>query len=178
MKSKMTKLGLAAGITLYAASVLASGNPTASGHGNLRISDYDNELRTFSFTAVQHKDGSVTGEAQLVNRFQDRHLHLTLNCMVITPEAIPGLLPVVNIAVISGTIDSDNTGVYTGWTGIFVVADAGEGVNVDAWLGGDWITLVQLYDPSLGYNANTFAWDSSEFWSWNPIEAGNIQVKP
>ncbi len=174
MKSIVNKLSLAAGITLCAASALALGNPTATGHGNTTTAL--GELRTFSFTAVQHQDGSVTGEAQLVNREQGRRLHLRLNGMVITPDVFPDLLPVVNIAVISGTIDSDNTGVYTGWTGLFAVGDAGEGVNVSAALGGDWITLVQLYEPSLGYDAQTFAW--YEFWSWGPIEAGNIQVAP
>jgi hypothetical protein len=170
MKSIMTKLGLAAGITLCAASVLASGNPTASGHGNLRISDYDYELRTFSFTAVQHKDGSVTGEAQLVNRFQDRHLHITINCMVITP--LPDLGPGVNAAVVSGTVDVDSLGVWTGWDAVFAVVDTGEGKNV--LYGGDYISLVYLFDPTTSPVIDYNWYD----YGYYLIDAGNIQVLP
>ncbi len=42
------------------AEVTTDGNPSASGQGSLTVGG---ELRTFSFTAVQHQDGTATGEA-------------------------------------------------------------------------------------------------------------------
>jgi hypothetical protein len=49
-------------------SVWADGNPSASGHANLTIAG---GLQTYSFTAVQHQNGSVSGQLTLDSRAQD-----------------------------------------------------------------------------------------------------------
>ncbi len=141
-------------------AALADG-PSASGHGNL---SGGGELRTFSFTAVTHKDGTVTGEAQLDNRGLPNTIsgkfHLVLDCAVISG----------NTAVISGTITNSTVPSLEGDTGIFAVQDNGEGANASP----DKISLVSFFTAGSA-NCRTFAFGA---FAIIPIEAGNIQVRP
>lgn len=132
----------------------AANGPKASGHGNLTVAD---ELRTFSFTAVTHQDGSVTGQAQLNNRAQDARIHLEIDC----------LLVIGNRAVMSGVVTNTNDPVFEGLTGTFRVTDNGEGANDPP----DTISLVFFGFPPQFCRTNVPLPEM-------PIEGGNIQVKP
>ena len=58
----------------------AEGAPqSATGHGNLTVGG---ELRTFSFNAVRHQDGTVTGEWQLKSRATDVVMHGQVTCLL------------------------------------------------------------------------------------------------
>jgi hypothetical protein len=66
---------LASLLTLPAA---AAGNPQSSGHGNLTVSD---GLRTFSFTAVQHADETVTGNGEVKSRGGGFTFKFKIDCL-------------------------------------------------------------------------------------------------
>lgn len=149
---------LALVVFLQPTSTAAPGSgPSASGHGNLTTVG---QLRTFSFTAVTHKDGSVTGEAQLDNRGQGQKIHMAIDCLSV----------VGNTAVVSGIVTiSDPTGLE-GVTGIFAVQDNGEGSKATAR---DRISLVFFF--TTGEDCTTFPFGD---FPTSPIQGGNIQVKP
>jgi hypothetical protein len=134
--------------------------PAANGHGNLTTSN--GELRTFSFNAVQKKDGTVIGNATLQNRGLDSFLKIDINCLMVTG----------NIATMSGVVthSDDPRGDFKGLPAIFRVVDNGEGANSppDLISGvvvlGDEDALITCRDP-FPLPLRT-------------IEAGNIQVKP
>jgi hypothetical protein len=133
--------------------------PSASGHGNLTAGG---ELRTFSFTAVTHKDGTVTGEAELDNRSTGNTIHLSINCLTVSG----------NKALVSGVVtNSHGPDDFVGWIGTFEVIDNGEGANDPA----DRISLVFLFSPPTTISCTSFMFSS---FSTSPIEAGNIQVNP
>lgn len=61
-------------------SVWADGNPSASGHANLTIAG---GLQTYSFSAVQHKNGSISGQLTLNSRAQDVIIQGKVTCLEI-----------------------------------------------------------------------------------------------
>jgi hypothetical protein len=147
----------------------ASGNPSASGHGN-RISL--GELRTFSFTTVEHADGTVTGEAEIFNRGFPIRAHWKIDCL----KLVGG-----NRAITSGPItqSSDPDVVAVGRIAVFGVEDNGEGANDSP----DRITTVPDYAPPKSCNEFTFVGDelhdSGGFVrTLGDILDGNIQVNP
>jgi hypothetical protein len=79
------------------------------------------ELRTFSFSAIERSDGSVTGQAQLVNRATGTTGHVEIDCLNV----------IDNVAIVSGMT-------RMGITGAFAVEDNGEGANAPP----DRITLL------------------------------------
>jgi len=133
--------------------------PSANGHGNTTV---NGELRTFSFNAIQKKDGTVTGNMTLHNRGLDSFIKVDVNC----------LLVVGNIATMSGVVthSDDPRGSFEGLNAIFRVVDNGEGENSppDLISGvvvlGDEDSLITCRDPFP--------------LQLRLIEAGNIQVKP
>jgi hypothetical protein len=153
---------------LLTSPAAAGGNPRASGHGN-RISL--GELRTFSFTVVEHADGTVTGEAEVFNRGWPIITHWKIDCLQFVGE---------NRAIASGPITySDAPVVEVGRIAVFGVEDNGEGKNDPP----DRITTVPDYAPGKSCNEFTFVGDelhdSDGFVrTLGPILAGNIQVKP
>lgn len=164
MNRRMTVLSLlvllaaviATGITRSTSAMMPASGPSASGHGNLTVGG---ELRTFSFTAVTHKNGTVTGQAQLNNRAQDTRLHLDIDCLRV----------VGNTATVSGIVTNTTDPTLEGFRGIFRVEDNGEGANDPP----DRISLVFLFPPSVPLDCN-----SNLGLPLIPIEAGNIQVRP
>src|SRR5437867_12209486 len=74
-------LALALVVFLQPSTAAPGSGPSASGHGNLTAGG---ELRTFSFTAVTHRDGSVTGEAQLNNRASGQKIHMAIDCLSVS----------------------------------------------------------------------------------------------
>jgi hypothetical protein len=160
--------------SLLTTPAAADGNPSASGHGN-RISL--GELRTFSFTAVQQKDGTVIGEAEVFNRGFPVRVHQKIDCL----KFVEG-----NKAIMSGPItQSSDPGVAAlGNIAVFGVEDNGEGVNAPT----DRITTVPDYAPEEGIDCNDFTFVDDTLRNVNDLSvvvrplgtilAGNIQVKP
>lgn len=134
----------------------AGGNsgPSAGGGGHFEITG---DLRTFSFTAITERDGSVKGQAQLYNRDQDVRLHMDIDCLRV----------VGNIAYASGVITQSTTPAQVGLRGVFSAQDNGEGANAAP----DRLSLV--------FSA-AFAANVCRTFSPAPTNAidGNIQVKP
>lgn len=165
MKSRIILLSLLVLLAVVAAgvvstrstSVFAAGNsPSANGHGNLTVGG---ELRTFSFHAMTRKDGTVTGSATLHNRNSDVFIHMDINCLRV----------VGNTAFMSGPITNSSNPAFEGRTGLFQARDNGEGSNAAP----DQLSLLAVLVGNTTIDCNTnFAP------LLNPIEGGNIQVKP
>jgi hypothetical protein len=156
--------------SLLASPVAADGNPSAAGHGNL-ISF--GELRTFSFTSVQHADGTVTGEGEVFNRGLGTLAHWKIDCLKFEGE---------NRVIASGLITQSSDPFLVGRIFVFGAEDNGEGNNAST----DRITTMPDYAPPKSCNEFTFVGNtlrdvndlSVVVRTLNPILAGNIQVQP
>jgi hypothetical protein len=129
--SLLFKFAIVAAMVAPTAAVEAAGNPSASGHGNAVV---DGELRTFSFAAVVHEDGTTTGQAVVISRSQGVRMRLEIVCLkVIGSRAYSG-------AYITNSDDPS----LVGLPAIFAVEDNGEGAGSP----GDLMTLVLPGDPT------------------------------
>jgi hypothetical protein len=157
---------------LLTSAAAASGNPKASGHANLTVGD--GQTRTFSFTAVQGADGTVTGQGTVNNPSFPIRLHFGIDCLKFDGD---------NRVIASGPItqSSDLDTVAVGRIAVFAVEDNGEGVNAPP----DRITTIPDYDPPKSCNEFSFVGDGLRddttgeiVRPLRPIEAGQIQVQP
>lgn len=163
--------------SLLTSPAAAGGNPKASGHGNLI---WGGELRTFSFTAVKHADGTVTGEAELNNRGVPIEIHMEIDCLKFEGG---------NRAIMSGPITHSSRPEFNlvGLIAVFGVEDNGEDNNaLPDRIGG--------VDPPYSCNEVTFAKNKKGVLQdslylvgkgvklindpLTPIMGGNIQVEP
>lgn len=146
--------------------LLKSSGPSASGQG--RISGTD---RTFAFNAVTHPDGRVSGQGQLTytHNGNDVKIHFTINCISVSG----------NEAIVSGTITNSKAfPEYVGGPCWFKVKDNGEGANAPP----DEMTFfifcatgdLSSYCAQLTCGNDL----ASQAGGLQPIENGNIQVKP
>lgn len=151
---------------------LGAGNPKASGHANLSVGD--GQKRTFSFTAVQHADGTVTGQATVNNPSFPIRVHSRVDCL-----KFDGGNRVIASGPVTQSSDPDTVGI--GRISVFAVEDNGEGRKASA----DRITTIPDY--AAPKSCNDFRVDdrglvdaTSEVLvrPWRPIEAGQIQVQP
>ena len=161
-----------------------AGNPvvlSARGSGHIHDEVFgDGELRTFSFTALKHADGTTTGNVQLKNRASGVTYRGSVFC----------LAPVENgIYVIAledeRFVGDDVGGVLPGTgAGLWLVQDNGEGSNADP----DRFSQIDFTYPSLaeafcldllGSIAALGIPDPSAFVEsfMLPIEDGNITVR-
>ena len=117
---------IVAGLGRTKSAIAANGNPSASGQGSLTVAG---ELRTFSFTAVQHEDGTATGQAEVINRSTGLVAHIQIVCLNILG----------NRAYVGGFVTKSNLPSFTvpGDTAVFAAEDNGEGANAPL----DGITL-------------------------------------
>ena len=140
-------------------SFAAGGNsgPSASGAGHFEITD---DLRTFSFHANTAKDGSVSGQAQLNNRFLGVATHIVVNCLRV----------VGTTAYVSGVISKHSIPAFVGTGARWKVQDNGEGANALP----DRISLVTPGGPG----GTPLNWCLSVSPTPTNAIAGNIQVKP
>jgi hypothetical protein len=146
--------------TAVAGSAMASSNAVVASTTGAGTSTFGGELRTFSFSARKYSDGSVRGQAQLVNRAQDRVFHMKLDCLVASGNA----------AYVSGTVTHSSIPSDVGTIWDFKVVDNGEGANASP----DQLTLAYIFSPQLPCT-NGFVQsflDGALF----PIDHGNIQV--
>jgi hypothetical protein len=153
-------------------SAAARGIPKTSGHANLTVGD--GQTRTFSFTAVQHADGTVTGEGEVNNPSFPIRIHFEIDCL-----KFDGDKRVIASGPITQSSDPDTIAV--GRIGVFAVEDNGEGVNAPP----DRITTIPDYDPPKSCNEFSFVADDLRddttgliVRPLRPIEAGQIQVQP
>jgi hypothetical protein len=158
--------------TLLTSAAAAPGNSTASGHANLTVGD--GQTRTFSFTAVQRADGTVTGQGDVNNPSFPIRIHFRMDCLKFDGS---------NRVIASGPItqSSDPDTIAVGRIGVFAVEDNGAGVNAAP----DRITTIPDYAPPR--SCNEFSVDDDGLRDdttgaivrpWRPIEAGQIQVRP
>ena len=151
-------LSIAAFITAAALATGPAGasanGPAATGSGHF---DLAGKQRTFTFTAVTHNDGSVTGEAQLDAKAIEFSEHIQIDCLQVEGTK----------AYMSGTITRSTYG-FTGHTAVFSVQDNGEGASSD-----DKISLLHsLIDlpPQPG------RCELEHLLPDHPIEQGSVQV--
>jgi hypothetical protein len=145
-----------------------------SGHGNSREPGLEG-VNTFSFHAVQHKDGRVTGSAVIKLRTFDFAVKVDIQCVSFLPDG--------RTAALSGTITkSDSPGVPFDLEGLgvlFYVRDNGEGAGAppdevsDFFIGAPPLSCqVPLEEQQAG----GFLPDPLPFY---PVElGGNVQVRP
>jgi hypothetical protein len=138
-------------------SAWANGNPSASGHANLTI---NGGLQTYSFSAIQNRNGSVSGRLTLDSRGQNVNLQGNVTCLVINGnEAIIG-------GIITHITPNSDPSFFSlvGQPFVLRVVDNGEGAP-------DPVDLVS--DVAAGVDCSF-----GPFLALAPIEAGNINVNP
>ena len=145
-------------------------NESASGHGTLAVVSDGSGKRQFSFSATRHEDGTVTGQAVLINpAFEGENgnayqLHIDITCMHV----------VGNIAVFGGVTKRTNDPALVDAV-FFSVQDNGEpGKGVDR------ISSVFFWDDDPGTTGDPQACllTGPLDFPLNTIESGNIQVRP
>jgi hypothetical protein len=157
---------------VLASAAAGGGNPKASGHANLSVGD--GQTRTFSFTAVQHRNGTVTGQAAVNNPSFPIRVHFAIDCLKFDGG---------NRVIASGPVtqSSDPGTIAVGRISVVAVEDNGEGANAAP----DRITTIPDYDPPK--SCNDFSVSDSGLRDdtsgavvrpWREIEAGQIQVRP
>lgn len=133
---------------------------SATGAGHFTVGG---ELRTFSFTALKHADGTVQGEYELFSRLTGARIHGDVTCLSV----------VGNRAWIGGRQEhsQDDALFPPGLENGFRVADNGEGANDPP----DEMSLM-FVNATPGFAQN---YCNARFLAppLNPIEAGNIQVR-
>ena len=137
----------------------ASG-PSANGHGHLVFTAPDGDgLRTFSFHARTHEDGTTTGSFEVHNRATDARAHGDIDCLRI----------VGNRAYMSGMNTKSTDPRVHGRPFFFSVQDNGEGKNAPP----DRISFHLTFLPP----GPSFACNVPFAEPEHPVQ-GNIQVKP
>jgi hypothetical protein len=102
----------------------------ASGHGSY-IAGTNEEgkpiKRQFSFNAIEHRDGTVTGNAVIHNPAFEFRGHLEISCLRVTPVDLnnDGTIDATR-ADIGGTVRNTNDPNLDGLNGFFTVFDYGE----------------------------------------------------
>lgn len=142
------------------------GNQSATGHGNLTVGG---ALRTFSFNAIRHKDGIVTGQWQLNNRASGVVIHGEVTCLLAIARPTQGAAFMGGVVT---RVEGDAPGFFEGRPVAFSAFDNGEGSDAPP----DAITLVEATSEAvverqcrIGLRVGGGA---------VPIEDGNIQVRP
>ncbi len=178
--SKLTLLSLTAIVGIgfingslgWAQGVLHS----ATGSGGLWDPLWGGEYRSFAFTAVQHSDGTTTGELELKNRYQQVVIHMRVESLFVNDNG--------KVAGIAGTITKcDADPIRVGNWGACAVSDNGEGKNAPP----DQISGLYWYyaDPNnFPWSTDILAWAYADYFWWEPgaisifnADNGSIQVR-
>ena len=141
-------------------------NQSATGSGHITAGG---EQRTFSFSAVRHRDGTVSGQFQLKNRATDVVIHGEVRCMAIFPRPGGGAAFMAGVVT---RVEGDATGFFEGRDVIFNAFDNGEGQNA---VFPDFISLVQASNPQTAARQCAFG---LRVGTPVPVEDGNVQVRP
>jgi hypothetical protein len=160
MTARKSLVWLAVGAVLWLGTLpltYAAQPDSASGAGQIQSGG---ALRTFTFSAVTQSDGTVTGQAEIINRAANVKIHLAINCLEVTG----------NTAVVSGVVTQSNAlDVDVGDIGVFAVRDNGAGSGAPR----DEITSVEFNPASSGEDCTVGTTQP-----FVPIQAGNITVQP
>lgn len=175
---KKTLVALIIALLALASDAAAQSSTTAesaSGHGAYAVGT--KQKRQFSFSAVKHRDGTVTGNATLQNPAFDFRAQFDISCLRVTRGVTnPVTGEVGNRADVGGVVrKSNDPGLPEGTRGFFTVFDHGEP-------GKDRDTISPVFFDFQVPAANC------EFILTDPtapsnivqivIESGNIQVRP
>jgi hypothetical protein len=99
----------------FVPGVSADSPPSAKGKGDFMV---NGAQRTFSFNAITHRNGVVTGRAKVNNRSTGTVIHMTIDCLnFVAPDTV----------LVSGTIGKSTMSSLVGQTGIFEAQDNGKG---------------------------------------------------
>ena len=154
-------LAVAASLTLLAAAQ-AVGAPggvvhSATGSGHFMT---EGQLRTFTFSAIEHADGRVTGQAHFYNRARGNRVHFEVTCLNV----------VGNTAYMSGPVkNAKQSNEPENASGIWSVQDNGEGAGSPP----DKVSFLAIIPASSGVaNCRTAAPPPT-----NTVEEGNVQVR-
>lgn len=166
----VTTVGICSGLGLTGSALAAPIDPTvltsASGHGT-----QNDNARQFSFNAKRDADGTVTGQAQLVNKnFGGEpdspapfRAHIEISCMNTFG----------NTVVLGGLVRKTNDPNLED-AAYFTVQDNGEPGETDQ------ISGVYFFDgdPATTGEPGLCLLTDEDALTLNPIEHGNIQVRP
>jgi hypothetical protein len=144
---------------------------SASGHGTLTINGVK---RQFSFSAVMHSDGTVTGNATIHNPNFDFRAHLDISCLLVTDVVDGNGNLIGKRASIGGVVrQSNDPTLGENCRGFFTVYDNGEpGKNKDT------ISLIFFScSPGDPTPASACQLIGPNDFDQMPIDDGNIQVK-
>jgi hypothetical protein len=160
-----------------------SGNQTVSGHVELDIPNVDfpqfNVAEKYSFTAVKHQDGSVTGEFNIYDNYPDYSsilriiAHGIVTCFTIQPDgktAWLGGIVTNSDYVFEGVTYTYNNGTDANW----IVVDNGEGNNSPSDEASD---LSFGWEPGTTADNNCANGDSPNY-GYGTLIRGNVKVKP
>ena len=169
-------LAIAGALTLMPKTAAQTTNDaveSATGHGSYSVGVKQN--RQFSFSAVRHADGTVTGNAIIQNPAFNFRGQLEISCLRVTPNAVnPVTGEIGTRADIGGTLRNTNDPTLEGQKGFFTVFDNGEPGQ-----GRDTISPV-FFDTAVGPEAcQNILGDTTA--PSNAVQlvitAGNIQVR-
>jgi len=137
-----------------AAFAQATAQHSATGSGRIQFGP---NRESISFSAIQHQDGSVTGNAEVQDVSAGVTLHIDVDCLNV----------VGNVATISGIVTRSSEPTLEGFEGIFQVVDGGEGKGSV-----DLMSLANFFEVGVGPDCHA----PGEF-DLAPTESGNIQVR-
>ena len=143
-------------------------NPSVSGH--VEIDSVDGHSQQYSFTAVMHKDGTIKGEFQLFDTYNDSTrliAHGDVECFSIADDGKTAWLGGV---IERGSVDTMN---FVGAEAYWTVVDNGQGAHADP---DEATEIVYSLDGVLAQDhctdgAGTFVYSG-------PIIRSNVKVKP
>jgi hypothetical protein len=98
----------------FVPGVSGADSPSAKGKGDFMMSG---NLRTFSFHAIKHHNGDVTGKAKVHNLASGTVVHVAIDCLSFVTT---------NTVLVSGTITESNVPTLVGQTGVFEAQDNGK----------------------------------------------------
>jgi hypothetical protein len=91
--------------------VSSASPPSATGHGSLMV---NGNMRTFTFSAIQHHDGKVKGQADLHIKATGVAIHMDIDCLNFVAS---------NRVVVSGKVKKGSVPNIEGLTGTFAALD-------------------------------------------------------
>jgi hypothetical protein len=130
---------------------------SVTGSAHFRVSG---ALRTFTASAVEHADGTVSGRGQLNARVLGLRAQGTVDCMVV----------IDNFAALSGIVTNSNDPAEVGRGVVWAVRDNGEGRNAPA----DEVTFLYRFDP---HPDLCKTWAPVLMTILVPAEKGNVKVR-
>ena len=122
------------------------------------------EMRTFAFSAVEHRDGSASGQFEIVIHAIDRHIQASVTCVRVRNDT----------AWVAGVVTKTNhPAVIVGRVSYFWAVDGGEGAGAE-----DKVSTARINDR-VGEDARFCALMPDEQFSGLPgnvVLRGNVQV--